>query len=373
MKSQLGLFADAERATVARMSNEQPPGGAPASPAQASPVRATPNPKRGRAVAAPPQAQPLDVGGFGPVPAGITHWAIYRREGETSMRQSWMSPGEAMAKTEWPIAELSPETIRERWGDGVYQIAWFAPDPESGVLRKKNMGPQRVFPRLHAAAPAPAAPSAAPAGLPGEWGAAFALMNAIESRADSQLEGLAKLASIMAPRQSAGLDATVLTLLLDKQANTMKEAIAPLAQSVASLTAKVAELENGDAEPSAIGGAVAAAAPLISKSGKGWANAVVGFAQSNPDVVSTVLSKGLDVVGKVAEAIKVAATPPATPAPKPRAIARPQLPEPSAYPGHSEPEAPPPPPPGPGLNGFMREAQRKAPTEPAPSVAGGEA
>ena len=61
-----------------------------------------------------------------PTPELVTHWRILRvvdGEGETE-RHCWGTEG--VMHEEWPVRELSTETIRSRWGSGRYVLYWYS-------------------------------------------------------------------------------------------------------------------------------------------------------------------------------------------------------------------------------------------------------
>lgn len=303
-----------------------------------------------------------DVTGWGTPPPNVTHWSCYRESGtsDRGVLQTWAAPGAPLAMSEWPLSELTAEVVRERWGEGTYKIGWLKPEPTTGKLKFVTCGRTRVVPRLTPTASAPDAVTSSPAAassLPPEWTQTFALMNVIEKMSDSKLTGLAKLAEIMAPRQASSNDNTaMIALLLDKQANMMRDSLAPIVAELQSVKAKLAEYEaDEDGSSSAIGNAAGAVAGPALR-GKGTlGNIAAHLVMSNPEIVGEVAKKGLETLGKVFDAVKhVNAQHVAPPQQAPQQAVR----VPRAR--RLEEAAPPPPPPGPGLNGYMRE-QTEAP------------
>lgn len=85
--------------------------------------------------------------------ASVTHWGIYRKR-ETpyaSGRDKWLTldhPDESgVLQKLWPLAELSPATVRERWGPGTFQVYWVRLDPENPQPehRRTDQGKGVVF------------------------------------------------------------------------------------------------------------------------------------------------------------------------------------------------------------------------------------
>jgi hypothetical protein len=98
------------------------------------------------------------AGVFGSVPVDATHWRVKR----IGLNGAWEPlthplPDGTLAVSEWPITELTPDTLRDRWGAGTFQIVWYGPG-ENGRLRHiTQSGTIKVLP------PAVVAPVAAPA------------------------------------------------------------------------------------------------------------------------------------------------------------------------------------------------------------------
>ena len=67
----------------------------------------------------------------------VTHWGLYRKR-ETpyaSGRDKWIALTHAddagVLQKLWPLEELSPALVRERWGAGTFQCYWVTLDPEN--------------------------------------------------------------------------------------------------------------------------------------------------------------------------------------------------------------------------------------------------
>jgi hypothetical protein len=262
---------------------------------------------KGRPRAVPePDAPAVPVSIFGAVPGAASYWAIRRQGlGGTLETLSYGAPGASAEVREWPIPELSEETIQKRWGAGTYQIEWLGVSATGG---RKTVTRGRFFTLRPIEAPAP--PPAAPASSLGEaFTLATQIMGMIEHNADRKVEGYATMAKLLGAGQSNGLGAAELTLILQKQAESTRDMVTSI---VAPLQRDLAELRATKDEPSG-GGVVAAAAGLVKGSGMGAQ--ILNYAAANPEIVKTVLPVVSDMVGKLAAIF----TPPAPPKFIPRA------------------------------------------------------
>ncbi|MGO9712522.1 MAG: hypothetical protein ACLQBL_26915 [Polyangiaceae bacterium] len=149
-----------------------------------------------------------------PTPELVTHWRILRvvdGEGETE-RQCWGTEG--VMHEEWPVRELSTETIRSRWGSGRYVLYWYS--YRDGKLfpmgggRKVHLVDRPTEPRAterpagaaRIPAPrevAPVAPSAS--GGSGELLAALAAMRNRSGSAGADVASMLQLLAFMEERQ----------------------------------------------------------------------------------------------------------------------------------------------------------------------------
>ncbi len=64
----------------------------------------------------------------------VTHWRVYRisEDGKKGTPLKWGINGRLLS--EWPIKELSVETVRNRWGAGRYDLRWFGVDEEGNTV-----------------------------------------------------------------------------------------------------------------------------------------------------------------------------------------------------------------------------------------------
>jgi hypothetical protein len=222
---------------------------------------------------------------------------------------------EGVHRREWSLSDLTPETVRERWGAGEYRVYWFIHDPaneEPGQrYRAAGTGPSVLFDEQPAtriaapAAPAPAAPVSA-------FHEAMQFMALADERAGRQLNSILSAAGAIAGRQSGGMDPQVLTLLLDNQRQSTQLLLQQMAErheaSMTALRAELAtlrgELEEDDDEPAPVAAAVRAAAPLFKKGEPitdGIKAAIANYVTEHPDELWGVIKQIPAVVTKLSE------------------------------------------------------------------------
>ena len=141
-------------------------------------------------------AQPMTMDDrFGPRPADVTHWRCFRiEEGRKGAPLFW-GDDEGLQVSEWPIATLAIESIRERWGAGRYVVHYMRIDADnqrtprgrSRVLQLvggDDTGPEVVIAARRAPAPvaAPAHPLATIGGNDPSY--VFSLLTFLEDRND---------------------------------------------------------------------------------------------------------------------------------------------------------------------------------------------
>jgi len=88
---------------------------------------------------APPAA--IDEAIFGRIPKGADTWVIQRNDGGTWTRLKYAAPARGVAIQEWPLVELSLDSVRKRWGRGEYKIIWMG--YREG--QRTSLGPGKVF------------------------------------------------------------------------------------------------------------------------------------------------------------------------------------------------------------------------------------
>lgn len=280
----------------------------------------------------------VPVSVFGAVPERCTAWGIKR----ASLGGRWevLSHGDGTVKgQEWPLDALTIENVRAWWGPGKFRVMWFEPT-EGGGRKFMCLGRVVEFepeapPVVVRAAPAPAASGGGDmlSGLD----ATLRVLDVIEGRADAKIEGMHKLALVIAgggaSRGISGDD--LLRILREERQASAETTAAAIAAAVEPLKRQIAELSEDEGEDAA-SLAAAAAKPLIR--GKGTLATALNFASENPDLVKA----GLPIVAGAfsalaalfqqsqsgtAEAVaakrEAAASPVARPRAEPRAAAHP--------------------------------------------------
>lgn len=307
---------------------------------------------RSRVVVGPPSP-------FGAVPERATHWGIVRLGvGGSEDKLTFRSPDGAQELREWPLSELSEATVLQRWGAGTYRVTWWGAAARGGI---GFITRGRVV-TFHAPEAPPAA-VAMPTSAPNGFDQAIAFMRLADERVGTQLSAIAQLATAIAGRQSGGIDAATLQLLMDRQASTMREALQSVTQELRGELAEVRrELasfeEEGEGESTAA--AVArAAAPLV-KPGKPIGDSVKAaaanwFLEDPGRAVDQIVTLAKVVPGALEALSKASAAAAQQQAP--------QRPRATVTPIRAVPE-PPPPPPVPGLNALSAEAAAAAASAP---------
>ncbi len=296
---------------------------------------------------------------FGSVPQRATAWGIKRR---TPIGQwetlSHVTPDGMAEIKEWPLAELSEARVREWWGGGTFRVMWWG-TTDMGGRRMLAQGREFMLRApVQEAAPAPVAP---PPGLPDGFAQAIQLMNIIDQRATTQVTGMAQLAALMGRGSGGGLDAQTLTLLFDRQAVAMREAMAPVVERLSAVERRISDDDDDDDDEGAIDALASAAqtAGIGFKKGMSVGDMVKALVLQNPKEAAEVLKGIPQIVTAVAG--MVTATQQQAQASRPRAEIRSieAAPVPASAPPPA-PEAPP----GPGLNAVAAErAAAAAPTE----------
>lgn len=300
---------------------------------------------------------------FGVPHPKVNAFSVSRRERGRWIRMIW-DGGNGIGEKEWPLADLSPDLVRTRWGEGEYRCTWFTHDPEhrdpAARWTSEGHGKPFVIRPLPAAAPPPPPPAPPPAdpysALPG-FGQAMAFMNLIDQRTTSQMAGMAQFAQIMmGAARPAGPDPT-LTRILERQQEQLD---------------RIERAMEADEEPApstaqaVVPAAVAVArraAPLFKKGepiSEGLVTAVANHLAENPDKLVALVQAvpaALEAIGKL------------TNKPKPPRLVLQR--EPTPPPAAAAPSAPPPPPApkprplGPGLNAHANALPKSQPP-PAP-------
>lgn len=249
---------------------------APTTPARPRARRAVP--------AGPPSA-------FGAVPVGATVWSM-QRMGITGVWEpvSGHPDASGVRRHEFPISELSPATVRERWGAGTFRVGWFKPHGSGGRKFMLYSAPVTLDAE---ATPAPAPVASAPAASP--IGQMVEFMDLVENKAKSQIQGMAELARVIAGNGQQGLTGRdLLDALRDERAAAAKTTEAAIAAAVAPLQAKLDALAS--ASPAGGGIVEAGTKAAASLFGDGAVGQILAFASAQPELAQSVVENGAPIV-----------------------------------------------------------------------------
>ncbi len=261
----------------------------------------------------------------------VNAWGIARFVDGKWVRQTFADESGAHVR-DWPLEELSLEEVRARWGAGEFRVMWFVHDPANEDASKhfRALGHGKPF-RLEEEPPtrvqARAAAAAPGASLFGpEFERAMALVQMGDERASRQLTATMTMAAALAGR-SNGLDATTLSMILENQsratAEAVRQALTPVTEQLSALRRELDEDEEEDDEPvSAIGEVARAAAPALLKKGK-IGQALMAYAVEHPETILEIVKASPQLLEGLSKIVSGAqASPPAAPAPRPRAALR---------------------------------------------------
>lgn len=99
----------------------------------------------------------------------VTHYGVMRKRAQPfpSGRDKWETlsyPDDRGVHVKlWPLEELSPEIIRDRWGAGDYMVRWVTLDPSNPVPEHRHVEQGKGVAFALDDAPEPETPAAAPA------------------------------------------------------------------------------------------------------------------------------------------------------------------------------------------------------------------
>lgn len=309
---------------------------------------------------------------FGSVPQRCTHWGVKRQTPVGGWEPlGYRDPSSTLELREWPLAQLSEDTIRERWGAGTYRLQWYGTTDTGG---RASLGQGRYL-TLHpvAAPPPPPAPVAAPPAL-GGFTEAIALMDLIDRRATGQLAAMTQLANLARGDGGAGTTQLLVTMMQQQQEQTRALIEAMREDSRANLRAMreiaTGEDASGSSESTAAAAAGKAAGAILpaynprKPMGEQAKAAAVSYFVQNPGEVFELVKSApalLDSLAKLvasSQAAQASAPPPAAPPPT---LAAP----PPAAPRRVVRMVSPPP--EPGINGAVAEQASQAPPVSTPS------
>lgn len=145
----------------------------------------------------------------------VNAWGILKNVHGKWIRQAY-ADAFGTHLNDWPLAELSVDTVRERWGGGTYHVRWFSHDPDNSEpgqrFRACGRGPQF---KLDDPDPPTRVASPAPAPQPTGFDTAMQMMAVINSQTSAQLAGVVQLAAAIGGGSRG--DNETLRLLLDNQ------------------------------------------------------------------------------------------------------------------------------------------------------------
>jgi len=271
---------------------------------------------------------PAVVSPFGGVPAGATLWGLQRAALSGAWEACNHPDGDGVRRHEWPIVELSIDSLRERWGAGTYRVQWFRVADNGG----------RKFICVSSAitVDAPRVVEAAPASASASSGSSMrefvSFMDLVDSKTEAKIAGMANLARLIGGQQPQGLSGSdLLAALREERAASAKATAEAIASAVAPIQAKLDALgAQGAPGGGLVDAAAKAAGPLF---GDGAMGSLMAFASSNPEVAQTIVEKGAPIVQAALSGLLAlfASSKPAAP-PQPIARPRAQLVQPQAMP-----------------------------------------
>lgn len=312
----------------------------------------------------PPSVTRL-VGVPGPT---VTMWGITKKK-RVDGRYERMTYGDGnggRVRT-WPLAELSAEVIRERWGAGEYRVCWFEGQSTKGCGLEFGIEEEEAPPppRAAAAPPMPAERSGKGLASFGQLGEALELVSILDARANDSLVRTLQVAAAIGQRPS-GLDAETLKAIFDRQDKLIEQLQANHAEQMRALTAKRAADEDEDEEEEDEGdesdgpkvGSVAAAAVPFIKGKQSLKSAFINYATENPADVFAVIKSIPEVMSQVSQMMKM---PEPAPAPRPQPQQPVALPEAKPRQVRAVPK--------PGLNQLFETPAPASVAPPAPAPA----
>jgi hypothetical protein len=116
---------DDEQGADGAQANDEPEGDDDDAP----PAVTTRKPRRTVRRAAPPVSTTNAERWHGAIPSTATGWGIRSARGEDL---GWTPQGAVAERREFPLEELSEQTILDRWGPGEYRLTWWARQGRGG-------------------------------------------------------------------------------------------------------------------------------------------------------------------------------------------------------------------------------------------------
>lgn len=260
---------------------------------------------------------------FGNIPAAVDAWRAEKHGmGGQRVVLSYRSPDGQADVTQWPIAELSVETLQKRWGGGTYMITMWR---KNGVQFTKRT-PDIVIHDPPGGNEAAAAPPPSPTGVAVEE--ALRLMNAQDARSNSQVANIIALAAAMRGDARGSVDSGELAALRAENARLQQQAAEErMAARLAEMQRdndrrfaeqqrdndrRYAELERRreEDERSDLAGDAVAAGARVYRRGMGWGDIIKEMIHSDPSLLKTAFESGapavMGIVGSLLEQQKKA-------------------------------------------------------------------
>ncbi len=249
----------------------------------------------------------------GAIPATATRWGIRRRDEDLG----WTPPGALAERREWPLEELSEQTISDRWGPGEYRLTWWARQGRGG----RHFLGTSAHPVVIRAPVAPERPASAHgSALPPALQDAFSLIGLIEQQSNNKLAAIVQLSQLGTQRNGGGIDAEVIRMIVESGQKQTEALVGAFTEGLRSLERRIESLteDGGGDEPEAPRATLPGAPAPIFKPGEPISESLkataLNWAASNPDQAASLAKLVLDTVGKIAGAVS-------GPAPRTRAAA----------------------------------------------------
>jgi hypothetical protein len=355
---------------------ESAPENAPQTPETRAPRIAVPRKKNPNRVAQGTASSEVETQGetvFGIIPGKATSWSLEKEmPGGQIQKQQHPNAERTAYVQEWPIAELSEETVRDRWGGGRFRVRWHGHTVHG---QRVMLGQGRVVTIIDNPPSTPQPSLTAP---PDDLQRTFTLMRLFDERAQASLANVLQAAGAIA-NSNRGMDPAMLQLMMQNQQQQMAQLVTELRtasdRQIAELRAEMQASQVRAARPiapapvqSAVGAAASAVKDALIKPGEPAGDqikaAFMNYAIENPNAVVDVIKSIPQILEGVAKVIQ--------PKPAPaQARARRQVIDVQHQDMAPQPQPPqaPTPPIQPGLNGFVATRPREVEGQPAGSVA----
>lgn len=248
---------------------------------------------------------PVSENWHGAIPATATKWGIRRHDEDLG----WTPPGAIAERREWPLEELSEQTILDRWGPGEYRLTWWTRQGRGG---RHFLGPSAhpvVIRAPSVEKPAVAAPASG-GGLPPELQSTFTLMNLLEQQSTAKLAQLGQMVTLFSGG-NRGADPAMIELIrsqgeqfreaLRAQSEQHAEQVRMLARAIETVGSETEdEEEGGDDRRASLPAPMFKPGEPITDSMKSM---FLNWAATNPDAAMGLAKEALNVVGKIAGAV----------------------------------------------------------------------